>query len=131
MEESNVTALVKSRKPYKLVQTEEDLASAIRELRNHAGRFGIDAERASGFRYSQRAYLIQINRRDSDIYLIDPASISQKLDATKFTELAELLRDDQIGACWRCGRSDGCVCTCRQIRRDVACCQIGEHNATR
>ena len=94
MEESNVTALVKSRKPYKLVQTEEDLASAIRELRNHAGRFGIDAERASGFRYSQRAYLIQINRRDSDIYLIDPASISQKLDATKFTELAELLRDD-------------------------------------
>ena len=94
MEESNVTALVKSRKPYKLVQTEEDLAIAIRELRSHAGRFGIDAERASGFRYSQRAYLIQINRRDSDIYLIDPASISQKLDATKFTELAELLRDD-------------------------------------
>jgi ribonuclease D len=94
MEESTVTALVKSRKPYKLVQTDEDLANAISNLRSHAGRFGIDAERASGFKYSQRAYLIQINRRDSDIYLIDPASISPKLDATKFNELAELLQED-------------------------------------
>jgi ribonuclease D len=94
MEESTVTALVKSRKPYKLVQTEEELASAISQLRSHEGRFGIDAERASGFKYSQRAYLIQINRSASDIYLIDPVSISPKLDDTKFTELAELLRED-------------------------------------
>jgi ribonuclease D len=34
----------------------------------------IDAERASGFRYSQRAYLIQIAIRDLGIWLVDPVS---------------------------------------------------------
>jgi ribonuclease D len=94
MEESNVTALVKSRKPFRLVQNEEDLAIAVAELRAKTGRFGIDAERASGFKYSQRAYLIQITRRDSDIYLIDPAAIAPKLDESKFVELAQLLSED-------------------------------------
>jgi ribonuclease D len=34
----------------------------------------IDAERASGFRYSQRAYLIQIAVRDLGIWLVDPVA---------------------------------------------------------
>lgn len=32
----------------------------------------IDAERASGFRYGQRAFLVQIKREGAGIWLIDP-----------------------------------------------------------
>ncbi len=39
-------------------------------------RIGLDAERASGFRYSQRAYLIQIATA-TDIYLVDTAALSE------------------------------------------------------
>ncbi len=94
MEEKPITALTKSRKPWHLVQNEESLLHAVTELKSYEGWFGVDAERASGFKYSQRAYLIQINRRDSDIFLIDPVSISPSLDTTIFGELAELLSED-------------------------------------
>jgi ribonuclease D len=36
------------------------------------GPIAIDAERASGYRYSQRAYLIQIYREGGGLHLIDP-----------------------------------------------------------
>ncbi|MEY4320088.1 MAG: hypothetical protein RLZZ471_29 [Actinomycetota bacterium] len=94
MTEAELTALPKSRKQWHLVQTSEELHNAIAELRKFAGWFGVDAERASGFKYSQRAYLIQINRAESDIYLIDPWSISPQIDVSKFAVLAELLSED-------------------------------------
>lgn len=94
MTEIELVALPKPRKPWHLVQTKEDLSRAIEDLRKHTGWFGVDAERASGFKYSQRAYLIQINRADSDIFLIDPWSISPKIDVQNFTELAQLLSED-------------------------------------
>lgn len=55
-----------------LIATESALERALEELAAGSGPIAIDAERASGFRYSQRAYLIQIFRRGSQIYLIDP-----------------------------------------------------------
>jgi len=94
MEEKIITPLLRSRKQWHLIQDSDALASAIAELRNHTGRFGVDAERASGFKYSQRAYLVQINRADSDIFLIDPASISPTIDKSKFADLAQLLSED-------------------------------------
>jgi ribonuclease D len=36
------------------------------------GPLAIDAERASGYKYSQRAYLIQIYRKNGGLHLIDP-----------------------------------------------------------
>jgi ribonuclease D len=39
------------------------------------GPIAIDAERASGFRYSPRAYLIQIFRRNGGLHLIDPIAV--------------------------------------------------------
>src|SRR5262245_16672028 len=36
------------------------------------GPFAIDAERASGYRYSQRAYLVQMRREGAGTALIDP-----------------------------------------------------------
>src|SRR5690606_36075470 len=43
----------------------------------------VDAERASGYRYSQRAYLIQIFRRGAGTFLFDPPAIRDfaELDA--------------------------------------------------
>ena len=38
------------------------------------GPIALDAERASGYRYSQRAYLIQVRREGSGTHLIDPTA---------------------------------------------------------
>jgi ribonuclease D len=44
----------------------------IEQLLNGDGPIAIDAERASGYRFSQRAYLIQIFRKNGGLHLIDP-----------------------------------------------------------
>ncbi len=59
-------------RPARVVDTEADLANAIAELSAGHGPFGVDAERSSGFRYSARAYLIQVSRRGGGTHLIDP-----------------------------------------------------------
>ena len=55
-----------------LIENESAFARAIAELAKGSGDIAIDAERASGYRYSQRAYLIQIFRRGGGLHLIDP-----------------------------------------------------------
>ena len=52
--------------------TERDLARAVEKLAAGTGPVAIDAERASGYRYGQRAYLIQLRREGSGTWLIDP-----------------------------------------------------------
>jgi len=54
--------------------TSYDIADAAAKLAGGHGPFAIDAERASGFRYSNRAYLIQIRRAGAGTVLIDPVS---------------------------------------------------------
>ena len=46
----------------RVVDTEEALAETVEKLRQGNGPVAIDAERASGYRYSSRAYLIQLRR---------------------------------------------------------------------
>lgn len=58
-----------------LVTTELGLSQVIEQLNAGSGPLAIDAERASGYRYSQRAYLIQIFRREGGLHLIDPIAI--------------------------------------------------------
>ena len=53
------------------VDDPESLKTLIKALGSVAV-IGLDAERASGFRYSHRAYLIQIAIKDVAIYLVDP-----------------------------------------------------------
>jgi ribonuclease D len=74
-----------------LVETPEELEEAVATLSSGTGPFAVDAERASGFKYSQRAYLIQIYREGSPIYLIDPAAIAPVLDPAPFSDLAKVL----------------------------------------
>ena len=62
--------------PYKglpeVVATPEQFDEMLGELSKGTGPFAVDAERASGYRYSSRAYLIQIKRTDGGLHLIDP-----------------------------------------------------------
>ncbi|KHO21712.1 HRDC domain-containing protein [Mycolicibacterium setense] len=57
-----------------LCVTAGEISSAAESLANGTGPFAIDAERASGFRYSNRAYLVQIRRAGSGTALIDPVN---------------------------------------------------------
>jgi ribonuclease D len=46
-----------------------------------SGPVAVDAERASGFRYSQRAYLVQLRRAGAGTALIDPIPLGSDLSA--------------------------------------------------
>ncbi len=51
------------------------LAALAQALREGRGPVAIDAERASGYRYSQRAYLVQLRRAGVGTALIDPIAL--------------------------------------------------------
>lgn len=71
-----------------------DIAEAAEKLASGHGPFAIDAERASGFRYSNRAYLIQIRRTGAGTVLIDPVNHgSSPIDVLK--PVAEVLSEDE------------------------------------
>jgi ribonuclease D len=55
-----------------VIDTEEALAETAARLRAGTGPVAIDAERASGYRYSARAYLVQLRREGSGTALVDP-----------------------------------------------------------
>jgi ribonuclease D len=55
-----------------IVSTPEQLAELVSAISRGTGPVALDAERASGFKYSQRAYLIQLRRQGSGSHLIDP-----------------------------------------------------------
>src|SRR3954469_12866415 len=55
-----------------VVDTDEALAATVEAVRAGTGPVALDAERASGYRYSARAYLVQLRRAGSGTHLIDP-----------------------------------------------------------
>lgn len=55
-----------------VITTTSKFEEMIEQLLNGEGPIAIDAERASGYRYSQRAYLIQIFRKNGGLHLLDP-----------------------------------------------------------
>lgn len=74
--------------------TADDIAAAADRLASGTGPFAVDAERASGFRYSNRAYLIQIRRTGAGTVLIDPVNHGgSPIDA--LAPVAEVLADDE------------------------------------
>lgn len=65
------------------------LAEVVARFAAGTGPVAVDAERASGFRYSQRAYLVQLRRQGAGTALIDPvplADLSTLDDALADTE---------------------------------------------
>lgn len=59
-----------------ITDTDEGLLAACAAIRAGTGPVGVDAERASGYRYSNRAYLIQLRREGSGIWLVDPIGLT-------------------------------------------------------
>jgi ribonuclease D len=55
-----------------VVAAEEALAEVITAFAASTGPVALDAERASGYRYGQRAYLVQLRREGAGSALIDP-----------------------------------------------------------
>ena len=74
--------LDKPRLPVHFVDSATELAALVQAL-GGVEQVAIDAERASGFRYSQRAYLIQIAIQDKGIWLVDPVA---DMDLSKLVE---------------------------------------------
>ena len=74
--------------------TVSEIEAAAELLDSGTGPFAVDAERASGFRYSNRAYLIQIRRAKAGTVLIDPVSHGRD-PLTVLRPVAEVLGQDE------------------------------------
>lgn len=73
----------------RIVDTPEGLAEVCERIAAGTGPVAIDAERASGYRYSSRAYLIQLRREGAGTFLVDPIPfviLPQLQDALEGTE---------------------------------------------
>jgi len=55
-----------------VIATAAALRSAVEALAGGTGPVAVDAERASGYRYGQRAYLVQLRRAGAGTALVDP-----------------------------------------------------------
>jgi ribonuclease D len=77
-----------------IIDTEDAFRAALDQLAQGSGPFAVDAERASGFRYSARAYLIQIKRTDGGLHLIDPIPFGPGHQL--FIDLNNLLNTDEV-----------------------------------
>lgn len=60
---------------YPVIADRAAFLAAAAQLAAGTGPAAVDVERASGFRYSQRAYLIQVYRRGAGVFLFDPPAI--------------------------------------------------------
>ena len=65
------------------------LSAAAERLRAGSGPVAVDAERASGHRYGQRAFLFQVRREGAGTWLIDPAALGD------LTPLADAIADTE------------------------------------
>ena len=74
---------------FRVITSPAEYGDAVARLAEGAGPVAVDAERASGFRYSQRAYLIQMYRRGAGTFLFDPPEIPD------FSELQAALRSEE------------------------------------
>lgn len=74
---------------YDVIADGDGLRRAADALAAGHGPVAVDVERASGFRYSQRAYLIQVFRRDAGVFLFDPPPIGD------FTALQQAIGDSE------------------------------------
>ena len=72
-----------------VIETSTQLVEYADALRGGSGPVAVDAERASGYRYGQRAYLVQLRRTGSGTGLVDPVplpDLSAIQDAVAGTE---------------------------------------------
>jgi ribonuclease D len=63
-----------------VVETDEALRAASAAIAAGRGPIAVDTERASGYRYSQRAYLVQVRREGAGTVLLDPVAVDDRID---------------------------------------------------
>ncbi|AHI00171.1 ribonuclease D [Kutzneria viridogrisea] len=63
-----------------MVSDPTTLRRAAAALSGGTGPVAVDTERASGYRYSQRAYLVQLRREGAGTVLVDPVALSGRID---------------------------------------------------
>ncbi len=72
-----------------VIESRAEYLAAVEAIAGGHGPVAVDAERASGYRYSQRAYLIQVFRRGAGSFLFDPIAIGS------FAELQDAIVDEE------------------------------------
>lgn len=72
-----------------VIDTRSEYSRALNELRSGTGPVAIDTERASGYRYSNRAYLVQLFRRESGVFLLDAPALGSLDDIGALLEQEE------------------------------------------
>jgi ribonuclease D len=77
-----------------IIETEKAFQEALADLAAGTGPYAFDAERASGFKYSARAYLIQIKRSNGGLHLIDPIPFGPHHPC--FIQLNELIAKEEV-----------------------------------
>lgn len=75
--------------PVEVVADAAAYDAAVDRIAAGSGPIAVDAERASGFRYSQRAYLIQLHRRGAGTVLLDPIALPD------LARLAAVMHDEE------------------------------------
>lgn len=87
---SLVTILLEPREGLPPVITgRSELQVAATALAGGTGPIAVDAERASGYRYGQRAYLVQLRRNGAGSFLVDPVAFDD------LAPLAEAINDTE------------------------------------
>lgn len=74
-----------------VVDTPAALAATAEALRKGSGPLAVDTERAQGYRYTGKAYLIQVRRDGSGTHLIDPTAFEGEAARADFSELSAQL----------------------------------------
>lgn len=76
-----------------VIDTPAALADAVTALLRGSGPMAIDTERAQSYRYSAKAYLIQLRRTEAGSFLIDPVALEQGRERADLSALAEATAD--------------------------------------
>ncbi|MCL2795356.1 MAG: HRDC domain-containing protein [Microbacteriaceae bacterium] len=79
---------------YHVTATAREYDEAVDAIASGRGPVAVDAERASGFRYSQKAYLIQVFRRDAGVFLFDPIALAEEV-GPELTDLQAAISHDE------------------------------------
>ncbi|WP_022880872.1 HRDC domain-containing protein [Gryllotalpicola ginsengisoli] len=100
---------------YAVTATVAEYEAAVAALAAGSGPVAVDAERASGFRYSQRAYLIQMFRRDAGVFLFDPIALTDAV-GPQLTALQQAL----VGEEWVLHAASQDLACLREVGLDPA-----------
>ena len=77
-----------------VIDSQSAFDAALDALEKGTGPYAFDAERASGFKYSSRAYLIQIKREGGGLHLIDPIPFGPHHPC--FLRLNEMIAHEEV-----------------------------------